>query len=535
MAKRPQQGIDSLGSSLLSQQSTRRDKENKKRRKASKRMMLMGALVAGQSVVNSALKRRTQEIQATGELSKLRSKTQSQNFNSMTPIFQSIDSYDTYEDWVEDIKVNPMAYNKLKNKLSPVAQQIGKTLIGDVSPEEWQQQYSLVDSDLTHHLAKKAFDHKASFNKGAEDMAKNQGIDIQDRNAMWSWFSDMDVNSLDGIKARKMDKILKNKTGTIFDGGVFRSLGNAMTFGLVQDDKGSSNPFTKLDINEELISKDITQVFDKFNVNKLVTERIQETYATLRDESKIAANNKDGVAEMTAVFANTNTRLTRGTFWEFWGDEGGHRLSEFKEGRIDDLLADINEQPNIKNKIVTSAMAVSNMIGDARKPKIKEMFMEKWLDLPHINELGIKKGDKEYLKVLSSLNDQVARDEFAFDFTVSMVAQEGLGVFGGAGRSGQFFGRNNFEYNFDQIDSLIKPSFEVKDNKFVTTLNYKSADPEDQKRLYTTYVKAILTNQTQSKLNSRELLELGRKFVLDVPSPTGDSFEDILERLSLDS
>ena len=68
MAKRPEQSLDVIGQSLLSQQSARREKVEKRRRRDEKKLMLMGALVTGQSLVNSALKRRITDIKENNTL-----------------------------------------------------------------------------------------------------------------------------------------------------------------------------------------------------------------------------------------------------------------------------------------------------------------------------------------------------------------------------------------------------------------------------------------------------------------------------------
>ena len=88
MAKRPEQNLDVLGQSLLSQQSKRREKADKRRRKDQKKLMILGTLVAGQSLVNNALKRRTKEIADLGTMSKLKSKMQAENLSFYSPIFQ---------------------------------------------------------------------------------------------------------------------------------------------------------------------------------------------------------------------------------------------------------------------------------------------------------------------------------------------------------------------------------------------------------------------------------------------------------------
>ena len=72
MARRPEDSLDVLGESLLSQQADRRKKADKRRRRDQKKLMLMGTLVAGQSLVNSALKRRAKEIADLGEMSNWR-------------------------------------------------------------------------------------------------------------------------------------------------------------------------------------------------------------------------------------------------------------------------------------------------------------------------------------------------------------------------------------------------------------------------------------------------------------------------------
>ena len=99
MAKKPEQSLDVLGQSLLSQQSSRRAKDDKRRRKAQKKLMIMGAFVTGQSLVNNALKRRTKEIADLGEMSKYRSKMQAENMSFYAPIFQSMEGEgkETYE------------------------------------------------------------------------------------------------------------------------------------------------------------------------------------------------------------------------------------------------------------------------------------------------------------------------------------------------------------------------------------------------------------------------------------------------------
>ena len=68
--------IEGIAESLLSQQAADRAKADKRRRKDERVQKALGVLVAGQGIVNSALKRRSQEIKDAGTISKQRSKIQ---------------------------------------------------------------------------------------------------------------------------------------------------------------------------------------------------------------------------------------------------------------------------------------------------------------------------------------------------------------------------------------------------------------------------------------------------------------------------
>ena len=114
MARRPEDSLDVLGESLLSQQAATRKKADKRRRKDQKKLMLMGTLVAGQSLVNSALKRRAKEIADLGEMSKFKSKAQAENMAFYAPIFQSMEGADTFEDWQKTVGNDSGKYTKLR-------------------------------------------------------------------------------------------------------------------------------------------------------------------------------------------------------------------------------------------------------------------------------------------------------------------------------------------------------------------------------------------------------------------------------------
>ena len=161
MAKRPEQSLDVVGQSLLSQQSTQRQKYEKAKKKDQKWMKLLGIGLAGQSLVTSQLKKRTEKIKETGRISKLQSTLQAANFNSLTPIYQSIDPYENYAAFEQAYNDDPSSFNSIKNHLSPYIKTYVKQINGkDLSEEAFQAQYNLLQV-----LQKKHFLLKINLNE----------------------------------------------------------------------------------------------------------------------------------------------------------------------------------------------------------------------------------------------------------------------------------------------------------------------------------------------------------------------------------
>ena len=91
MAER--KSIDSIGESLLSQQRARTEKADKRRRKDQKKLMVLGTLVAGQSLVNSSLKRRMTEIKESNKLNMINSKLYHKKIQTAAQLYNPIQEY----------------------------------------------------------------------------------------------------------------------------------------------------------------------------------------------------------------------------------------------------------------------------------------------------------------------------------------------------------------------------------------------------------------------------------------------------------
>ena len=545
MAKRPEQSLDVLGESLLAQQSARREKADRRRRRDEKKLMLMGALVAGQSLVNSALKRRTKEIADLGEMSKYKSKMQADNMSFYAPIFQSMEGQDTYEAWNAHMAANPGEYRALQGHLSPVLMANAKKLIPGAAEDQvkFNREYRYLKDDITNSLIEQAYGKHSSgstfkelFNLGATEFARKSGVDPVNREALYNLLTNTEQNSLDAYKAMELTARQARLDTSIFSKEALKSAASAATFNLIKTEKGESSPFKKITSNQLLIPTELQQVFDGYDVRGLIKDRFASGYAVMKDEVEAYRNDAIKVESMEKVWANMPDRINRGTWFDWHRLPGtekragsGHRFSAHSEAMIDNVKVFVDERFPVKDELLAQAGTLASMIGDPNRPRMKEEIMDIWLSLPHIQEQGITKGDNEYRQVLGSLDSLIGRQEFALDFTVALsIRNEKV---------------RGFEVDFSEIKSITEQKFKIVQDdespyqgkvfgksgnlKFETTDTYNSMNIEEQTQAYETYVKAILENQTRSNNTPPQLREVALKFMTDVPPPDGRKPEAI--------
>ena len=549
MAKRPEQSLDVLGESLLAQQSARREKADRRRRRDEKKLMLMGALVAGQSLVNSALKRRTKEIADLGEMSKYKSKMQADNMSFYAPIFQSMEGQDTYEAWNAHMAANPGEYRALQGHLSPVLMANAKKLIPGAAEDQvkFNREYRYLKDDITNSLIEQAYGKHSSgstfkelFNLGATEFARKSGVDPVNREALYNLLTNTEQNSLDAYKAMELTARQARLDTSIFSKEALKSAASAATFNLIKTEKGESSPFKKITSNQLLIPTELQQVFDGYDVRGLIKDRFASGYAVMKDEVEAYRNDAIKVESMEKVWANMPDRINRGTWFDWHRLPGtekragsGHRFSAHSEAMIDNVKVFVDERFPVKDELLAQAGTLASMIGDPNRPRMKEEIMDIWLSLPHIQEQGITKGDNEYRQVLGSLDSLIGRQEFALDFTVALsIRNEKV---------------RGFEVDFSEIKSITEQKFKIVQDdespyqgkvfgksgnlKFETTDTYNSMNIEEQTQAYETYVKAILENQTRSNNTPPQLREVALKFMTDVPHPSGKRTEEELNRI----
>ena len=560
MAKRPDQSLDVLGESLLSQQADRRKRAEDRRRRDQRRLMIMGTLVAGQSLVNSALKRRAKEIADQGQMSKLKSKTQAENIAFYAPIFQSMEGQDTYEDWSKSMSDNPAKYRALQGHLDPIVTAYAKQIVSPevaADPVRFEREYKTLKNDVTNFLVERAYGKSDKgesfvdlFNAGANEFAARSDINPSDKEALNNFLTGTTQNSLDAYKANQINRRMNNFSTSLFSKDFFDTALNTATFGFIKNNKNESNPFNKVSSQQELIPQEFKTVFDQFNVTQIIKDRFASQAAILRDEKEAFLNTERGYESIEKRWEQWLGRVQDGTFFDVhrFGispeKEGGHRYLKMRAGVADAFVDYIDSDSNaaIKREFLEETGTLARLIGDPQRPYMKKAIMDQFIELPWVKELndgkGIQEGSKEYNQILGSLNTQIGREEFALDFVTSLSFNHTQG------RGFGFF--DDFEADFSEIRAITAQKFKIVQSeegydgnvfgkkgtlKFETTEAYESLDRSAKQIHYESYLTAILNNQTRANLTPDKLRSVAEQFIQDVPPPDGSSGEELLNRL----
>ena len=291
--------ISQIGDSLLAAQSSSRKARDKKQRKQNRIVQTIGGVAALGSIYKSSLKNRATELTDLGTLSKIKSKTQASSMNAIAPFMKAFDPYKTAEDFYADRDKNPAAYNQVKSAAKPYIQEYVKKFSGSEMGElEYEKQYHQLEDIVLKKLIDGGFKNKEKFAKGIASMYEEQGYDASDKDAMWDYFTTVSKDDLDINKSRRLSKRLDKYSGSPLDMGNLRNLASAVTFGLIKESKGQENIFNP--INEwQGLSKDITQTFDTYNVNQIISKTVRDNYGTSINFEVQASLNKDETAIFT--------------------------------------------------------------------------------------------------------------------------------------------------------------------------------------------------------------------------------------------
>ena len=517
--------ISQIGDSLLAAQSSSRKSRDKKQRKKDRATQFISGVAAVGGIYKSALNKRATELADFGILSKLKSKTQASSMNAIAPFMKAFDPYKTAEEFYADRDKNPAAYNQVKFAAKPYIQEYVKKFSGSEMGElEYEKQYHQLEDIVLKKLIDGGFKNKEKFAKGIASMYEEQGYDASDKDAMWDYFTTVSKDDLDINKSRRLSKRLDKYSGSPIDMGNLRNLGSAVTFGLIKESKGQENIFNEIKEWQGL-SKDITQTFDAYNVNQIISKTVRDNYGTSIDYEVQASLNKDQNEVFTQdVWDTYQGRINKGIFKSF------DRFSKVKEDRIDNLVDEINETGNkvVKDNIINKSQAL-----DARMFKDVE-FKKVFID-SYVKEFNIKENSEDYQVLLSKLNSAQSRKEIALDFVISQsVIDKSKGWDVGGGdflREG-----NNFDYNFNTIDSLIKPAFTVSQkngNLDVEAASYYSdAVPATKQKIWDTHVLGILQDRRNTQMKPAELQQVAIDFINAQSSPNGLSLSESMDRMT---
>ena len=233
MAKRPEQSLDVVGQSLLSQQATRRDKENKKARRREKKMMLMGALVAGQSLVTSALDRRVKEITENNELAMQNAKLYHKQYKKAAQLYGTFDGYNFQN--AEEALANPSYTNKFDSLYTPIFDRQLKAELDSESLPYTSTERQQLFAKRRQRVVTDLFNNKTDWEQGISTFGLN--------NKELAFGSEADTN----IQLTKLaKKEARNLSGSIFNWDNAKVFGS---FGLSKKDSAfdkSSGEFAPL-------------------------------------------------------------------------------------------------------------------------------------------------------------------------------------------------------------------------------------------------------------------------------------------------
>ena len=169
MAKRPEQSLDVLGQSLLSQQAKRREKADKRRKRDQRNLAILGTFVAGQSLVNSALNRRVKEINENNELAMQNARLYHKQIQKTAQLYDTFEGNDFTT--VDDAYGNTKFLNDFRLVYTPMFDKALAQEFGNNEPTGLNRNdiYDKAEYQLLENL----INNKDSWNRGLTDFGKS--------------------------------------------------------------------------------------------------------------------------------------------------------------------------------------------------------------------------------------------------------------------------------------------------------------------------------------------------------------------------
>ena len=485
MAER--RSLESIGESLLSQQRARREDADKKRRRDQRKLMVLGTLVAGQSLVNSALKRRMNEIKESNKLNMINSKIYHKNIQKAAQLYAPIMEYGitNYEDAFKP--ENKPFLDSFTTVLNPlIDKQIKAEGIDNLSPADRE---NFINSQ-TNTTLKSLLATQPQWQQGLEQFQlSNQQLALGTE-------ADLNVNLTKLSKQAQTDQ-----SSSIFDLANLRAIG---TLGFNR--KGSTwdstnttdyNPMQGLQNAVTAIGfdKQFSESYRNFRntsqnwVGKLEEQGKQDMANTLVDLPLLFSKNDQILKGMPAAFSELPSK----------------RFYERKEGqaRMEEFVSYVNDPENasFKKRYTDTADAFYAKLRDERGFKTK--FVRDILQLDPNSEAG--------RATTAILNDETGLQVFSHMYTISQVVIDNKGK---SRTMGLASGKEPFEINTSVFDKLIQPKIKLGPNKFEATEAFINSTKEEQKN-------ALLDTKTEileSNLPATDKSELINRLINDIPT-----------------
>lgn len=481
MAKRPEQTLDQLGASLLSQQAATRAKEDKKRRRDQKRLMGLGVLVAGQSLVNSALDRRLKEIKENNELAMQNARLYHKQIQKTAQLYNTFDGYDfkNYNDAIN----NQEFLDTFDNVYTPMFDRQLEKYQGKLpfSPDERNDLYTARRSELINDL----IINRDSWRKGTKDFGKTTkeltlgseaDLNIhltrlakeQSRNVGGSVFSGPNLKALLSIGFKRegsvFDKTLAEKSPLKGLQATVNSLGFDKTFAeAVGHMRNSGRNWLDQAINNE-----DAQVFMRESLGFLVN-RLKDGDPLLKDNPSLRPFKEDKLP----------------TYLVGESIKGGHRLDDFVNWLAED------ENTYIKKQYEEYSTALY------LKLKNERGFKEELLQT-----IGYEPGSKEFNELKSVLNNETELRGFVHSWMIqNTVTDKEKDTWN------LLENENDFSFDPAKIKHLVVNRIEVTKTGFKTNEHFDNSTPEQKEDSIIDAKKSIL-NSELDPLKKAEVLNI---------------------------
>lgn len=497
MAER--ESIESIGESLLSQQRESREKAAKRRRKDQKRLMILGTLVAGQSLVNSALKRRMTEIKDNNELNMINSKLYHKKIQTAAQLYEPFEQYKITD--FDSAYGNEKFQNDFDKIYSPMYERQLKAEGGDkvLSAGDKIRHYEEYKADQIKNL----LDNQQAWNSGIGDFGVS--------NKQLSLGSEADLNVQ---LTRKSKELQRNLGGSIFDYNNLRSL---VTVGRKRE--GSVWDQNLSEINP-------LQGLQKTVTNLGLDKKFQESYTNFRNTSMRWDDKADEATQTSMLnsLQDLEARLRKGdvllkrdqTLRPFAEENlpkylrhrekiaGGVRMGEFN--------AYLNDPDNgfFKEQFLNNSTGLYLKLRDERG--FKEEFLTDILKLDPASD--------EYRQMERNLNDDITLRLFSNSYTIQQLVTDRSGD----DKLSPFFGEE-FTIDTRPFDKLLRPKIEITSKGYNVTEEFSEATEEEQIQAVVDEVNRIVKTPLDPNTKSELINSLYDQVPLSI------SKDDIRERV----